>query len=133
MPSGNAEGLALDELHVTLQEAGSDFERVEALLRNAPLPTTEGLLIEAGTRLLPMLEGEHGDAACARLGGLASVLHIRAGSGSAGERAKLEFQARIAQHDLQRAADERLGSRLLLGCGIGLVALVGLVAYVILN
>lgn len=132
MPSGNAERLALDELHAAVQQAGNDFERVEALVKNAPVPTSEDLLIEAGTRVLPLLDGDHADADRARLDALTSLLRTRAGAGSAGERAVSEFQARIAEHDRQRASDERVGGRMLLGCAVVLVALVGVVAYLLL-
>lgn len=117
---------ALDELHAALSKG----ETGAFVLKNAFIPNTPAVLIEAGLRMLPVLEGavaENGAAGrllaiCVKLGLLRSDPTCAA--------AEAEFRTALARYT---EYDNRFGRYMVVGVIVLLVIVVGGPAYFLLR
>ena len=112
---------ALDELQ-RLLAATTSVDARRKLLQTGYLPDDEGLLVQAGVSVVPLVEfANAGDAAAARLSAIALKLKLLSAPAPATQKAIGEFEARCREH-------EHGNARFFYGC-IGVV--LALVAFAV--
>jgi hypothetical protein len=118
----------LDEFHQQLSRREGPLQA--ALLRNGPLPDTTEVLMEAGIRCIPLIEGPEPDVTDAALDRLTAVcFKLKVSPEADGSREVLEqLGAVIEKYKRKEVSDTRLGCALI----TGLVALItGLILLII--
>lgn len=127
----DAEMAALEEFHGVLARAPAEVQ--VTLLRNGFLPDRPHALVEAGLRLIPLIDAdrypaEPTESAVQRMRAVASKCRLMLQNPQA-QKAAEEFEAILNRHDAGTASDQRAGCWLIGILGFILLAAVGILAY----